>query len=236
MLRFIGIGSAFNTAMGNNSAYYKNGSSILIIDCGGNVFSRIMHYEILNNISNIYVLITHTHPDHFASLGDLIFYAYYAMNTKVTILTPDAENIILLLKYMGVNRDLFNLRKLEHENKISENKFEVSISYYNAVHVKELNCYSYMLELEGKRIFYSGDSSEMTSEMLAMLETGYIDIYYQDTSSFNFKDNPHLSFTKLCEVIKPDLRKNVFCMHIDEKFDKLDAIKQGFSIVQLEQE
>jgi hypothetical protein len=35
MLKFSGIGSAFNPALGNSNAYIRNNTSLLLIDCGG---------------------------------------------------------------------------------------------------------------------------------------------------------------------------------------------------------
>ena len=36
MLKFIGMGSAFNTGLGNTSAYIKKEDRMLLIDCGYN--------------------------------------------------------------------------------------------------------------------------------------------------------------------------------------------------------
>lgn len=53
-LNFIGNGSCFNTDFGNNSAYYidKKKQSLLLIDCGESVFTRIMKQGILEKIKD----------------------------------------------------------------------------------------------------------------------------------------------------------------------------------------
>ncbi|WAH38331.1 MBL fold metallo-hydrolase [Alicyclobacillus dauci] len=79
MLNFVGCGSAFNTALGNNSAYMKFDDTLFMIDCGSANFGRIKRANLLDGIKHIDVLITHLHPDHIGSLGDLIFYTYYNM-------------------------------------------------------------------------------------------------------------------------------------------------------------
>ena len=79
MLKFIGSGSAFNTKLGNTSAYYKIGHQMLLIDCGSNIFHRIKEHNLLEGIEDIHVLITHTHADHVGSLADLIFIAIIVM-------------------------------------------------------------------------------------------------------------------------------------------------------------
>ena len=40
MLKFIGTGSAFNTELGNTSAYIKQNKTLLLIDAGPTVFAR----------------------------------------------------------------------------------------------------------------------------------------------------------------------------------------------------
>ena len=73
MLDFLGLGSAFNTDLGNTSAYIKKNTSLLLIDCGSTVFSKLHRIGLLDGVSDIYVIITHTHADHIGSLSDLIF-------------------------------------------------------------------------------------------------------------------------------------------------------------------
>ena len=77
MLNFIGTGSAFNTELGNTSAFVKKNNSLLLIDCGGTVFHRFQELNIFEGLENLYIIITHTHPDHVGSLGEVIFYSYY---------------------------------------------------------------------------------------------------------------------------------------------------------------
>ena len=76
-LKFLGRGSAFNVEEGNTSAYYKSKNDMLLIDCGSDVFKKIVKKHLLDNVYDLYIAITHSHPDHIGSLGDLIFYCYY---------------------------------------------------------------------------------------------------------------------------------------------------------------
>lgn len=56
MFDFIGNGSAFNTERGNNSAFIKKNSSMILVDCGGTVFHRIKQLNLLQDIKNLYIL------------------------------------------------------------------------------------------------------------------------------------------------------------------------------------
>ena len=106
MLKFLGRGSAFNTKEGNTSAYIKENDVLFLIDCGSNIFAKIIDINLLDNVKEVHVAITHTHPDHIGSLGDLIFYCYYILNIKVNIITPN-KTIIDLLELMGIEKNLY---------------------------------------------------------------------------------------------------------------------------------
>jgi len=68
MLKFIGIGSAFNTKLGNTSAYIKQNGVLLLIDCGELTFDRILKMNLLDDVNEVHIAVIHTHPDHIGSL------------------------------------------------------------------------------------------------------------------------------------------------------------------------
>ena len=79
-LKFLGTGSAFNTKLGNTSAYLLNNdkSAMLLFDCGETVFSKLKPIlEKNKNISEFTICITHSHSDHIGSLPTLLYYLYY---------------------------------------------------------------------------------------------------------------------------------------------------------------
>ncbi|MDK2600591.1 MBL fold metallo-hydrolase [Bacillus stercoris] len=106
MLNFIGTGSAFNTKLGNNSAFIKKDNSLFLIDCGSTTFSRLKETGLLEDVEKVFVLLTHTHADHVGSLGDLILYGYYSMGKlgvpNVSVYSPFSLNIKNLLYMQGV--------------------------------------------------------------------------------------------------------------------------------------
>lgn len=235
MLKFVGHGSAFNTKLGNNSAYIKEGNTLFLIDCGSNTFDRIKEQNLLNGVEKIYVLITHTHPDHVGSLGDLIFYSYYSMGKMgepcVTVLSPKDVLVELLLKVMGVNSDLYNTEKFDEDMFINEDGFQIFLEGRKVNHVKELNCYAYVLTYKDETCYYSGDSNEIFDNILHNLHKGSFDYFYQDTCKADYEGNVHLSLRKLDELIDKSVRHKVYCMHLDESFDVLEAKKLGFNTV-----
>lgn len=236
MLNFLGIGSAFNTALGNTSAYIKRNSSILLIDCGSTVFSRVLKLDLLKDVTTSYIVITHTHPDHAGSLGELIFYCHYILNHKPKIFFPDASLLSSILNNMGVNAEFYELISATSTKIHDEFISDVDLTFVPSSHVSNIPSYSILLKYDKQAIFYSGDSKEISQSILESLEKGYIDILYQDTCGIDYEGNPHLYIGKLKDYIKPHLRSKVYCMHIDGSFEKKKAMDLGFNIAKLIEE
>lgn len=230
-LKFIGCGSALNTSLGNNSAFIKEGKSLLLIDCGSTTFSRMQDLSLLDDINNIYVLITHRHPDHISSLGDLIFYASYILKTRITILTPEKNNVIKLLEYMGVEQNLYNIVRLTKQYQLKNEDFDIGISFVRVSHVDYLECYGYILDYCNIRIYYSGDANDIPKAVLQDFYDNKLDYVYHDVCSYEYTNNLHMYINKLCTFFSKEDRNRVFCMHYDEDFDKNKALELGFMLV-----
>lgn len=238
MLQFIGYGSAFNTKLGNNSAYIKNGNHLFLIDCGSNIFEKIMTMKLLDGIEKITVLITHTHPDHIGSLGDLVFYSYYSMGkigeTSLTILSPKDVNVNVVLKSMGVGLGLYNTKTLEDKANMIDIGNNIIIKPAKVNHVPELKCYGYELCFNSVLMYYSGDCNEIPERILKNLNAGLYDVFYQDTCIADYDGNVHLSLKNLNELVDESIfvRQKVYCMHLDNNFDYRVARAMGFKTIE----
>lgn len=83
----------------------------------GDVFSRLKDMKVLNeNIKAITVFITHLHPDHIGSLGDLIYYCYFKtkLREKIKVISLDT-GIVTLLSLIGVPKDYYNSHIIESD-------------------------------------------------------------------------------------------------------------------------
>ncbi|SFS52730.1 MBL fold metallo-hydrolase [Marininema halotolerans] len=236
MLNFIGYGSAFNTNLGNNSAYIKEDNKLFLIDCGSNTFDRLKRSGLLNDVERIYVLLTHTHPDHVGSLGDLIFYGYYLIGQlavpNVTVLAPYDIEIKQLLKMMGVGENTYTLVQFNKSSDIPDESLHIKVNSIEVEHVKELKCFGYEIEYTGKLIYYSGDSNMIPKDILNRLNNREFDIFYQDTCQADYEGNVHLSLRRLDELVNHNVRDIVYCMHLDNGFDKKEAQNLGFNVVE----
>lgn len=241
MLNFIGRGGAFNTAEGNNSAFIKHGKHLLLIDCGSDTFSSLQRLNLLDNIEDITVIITHTHPDHIGSLGDLIFYNYYAMGqpgtTSITLVAVPEAGIMDILKGMGVSPALYSFMPLRLDNwhELQIDTATVRIKPKQSNHTfedyEEFPCISFYMSIGGANMYYSADSREIPDHLLTALQIDTLQYVFQDVCSSDYPGNVHLSYRELKEKIPENKRHLIQCMHLDKNFDYLQAQIDGFSIV-----
>jgi len=237
MLKFFGNGSAFNTELTNNSAFYKYDTrkhkKILIIDCGSSVFKAIKNSKVLDDVYEINVLITHTHADHVGSLADLVLYNFYVLKKKLNIFIHPNIKVKKILKENGVEKNMYNAVPIE-ENCHTTVDSVLSFTPFLTKHVDNLTCLSFSLSISdsvdpNKYIWYSGDSSVLPN-MVNFLNIYHY--YFIDTSMADYDGNVHLSLRKLTESVPLEKRHKFYCMHLDEKFNVEWAKDSGFNVVE----
>jgi phosphoribosyl 1,2-cyclic phosphodiesterase len=233
-LNFIGTGGAFNTELGNNSAYQIFNKHLFLIDCGGTVFDRLVKSGLLDMVEHATILITHTHPDHIGSLGDLIFYMHFVKKSNVRILSPKVVPLLEVLDIMGVHDMYFNMQLLSENdtNEMQIGSVTLDINPIEVNHQEGMHCYGYCITNLANDLtaYYSGDCNNIPEVVLADLEHGNIQTIYQDTTSLDYEGNIHLSLNKLEQLIAPEFRNQVFCMHLDSKFNPFQAKSLGFQV------
>lgn len=238
MLKFIGVGSAFNYEMGNTSAYIKENNNLLLIDCGETVFSRIKEMNLLTDVENVYIAITHMHSDHVGSLASLIEYAYSVKDITPNLILPSdeiesdaAENVLRnYLNILGVDEEHYDMTYAD----MMEDVFEglKTIEYKKIKHSKKIVSYSIELVFEDKNIVYVGDNNDMEyMNKLSYTMTENTKIYTDCTTKEN--DN-HISLEQLSQIFDEEKRKNVYCTHF-ENFDAYrEAKDMGFKVTSRE--
>lgn len=231
MLHFIGTGSAFNTELGNNSAFIKEKESLLLIDCGGMTFHRIQQLALLDGTKSVCTIITHMHPDHIGSLGEVIFYCYFILGFKATIIFPDEKLIRSYLRLSGASDEMYHLQAGQQVEIEDMHLGKVGLQFMKNSHVDTIPAYSFLMKSQKGTCYYSGDANTLPESIIALLEGKKIDVIYQDTCGIEYEGNAHLSLTKLEKLIPVELRSKVYCMHLDKhiKVEEIEAL--GFNCV-----
>lgn len=235
-LKFIGRGSAFNVAEGNNSAYYLNNlNQLLLIDCGESVFATIKQNNLFSNVKEIFVAITHTHSDHFGSLGSLALFAFFALKQKLNIIltgNKKQDNLIkFLLQNTGVTDNYVNYITCENfTEKMVDFK---TFNFYLTDHVQEIDAFCIVYETADGVTYYSADTNS-TELLEKYLKVENLDRIYMDTCLADYEGNVHVSLRRLLEVVPKELRHKVYAMHLDnaQLFEKL--AEHGFMVAEKE--
>ena len=230
---FLGIGSAFNTKLGNTSAFLKKNNSLFLIDCGGTVFHRLQELSLLEGLENLYIVITHTHPDHVGSLGEVIFYSYYILKHKPNIFFPKKEIIERFLNSIGVTAEMYNLNSLDVVDFNDAQLGEVSIEFLSVSHVDTIPSYGFIMKLNDRMFYYSGDANNLNNNILDKLKNGRLYRIYQDTCGLDYEGNSHLSLKKLCKIVPKEFRSKVYCIHLDKHITQEEIKDNGFGVVKI---
>jgi len=219
MLEFLGTGGAYARDLGNNSAFCKWDNNLLMIDSGESTLNSAIDNNIFEGVENAYILITHFHTDHVGTLGSLIFHLSI-LNIKTTVIYPNKKNMNILLGFFGVSTRCSSVSPSEVT--------AFKVKEYKQVH-ENMEAYGYLISLNGKTVFYSGDAKSIAEEPLQMLLKGELDCFYQDLRE-NLNEF-HLSFEEITAKIPMEYRKKVYCMHFDKSSDipKIQAL--GFNTV-----
>ena len=197
-LKFLGRDSGFGRE--NNSAYIEYENKFILIDCGFTVFSQLKNKFDFNKYDEIDVIITHLHNDHAGTLSQFILYMYFIYNKKVNVITK-CEKIKEFLDITGTPEDAYELKK--------ENEY---IKFIKTEHVKYLDAYGFELNINSKKIIYTGDTNTLEPFELYLKNA---DEFYVDVSRYG---GAHLKIDDIKEKLE-EIQKNgttVYLMHMDD--------------------
>ncbi len=227
-LNFIGNGSAWNIKLNNTSAFFKDEDNMLLIDCGESVAREIIRLDLLNEINNLYILITHTHSDHIGSLGTLLFYSKYHKKINNYLIVPNdnvyEDNIKAYLKISEISTEIQFENDEFLKNRLGLNEFQ----FLKATHVKSIPCYCFIFEDENNLLYYSGDNSNI--EYIKKYIKIPNSIIYTEVSNNPRLIEEHLFFNTLLENTDFEDRKRIYLMHLDQDSDEKIYEDYGFNI------
>lgn len=230
ILTFLGRGGAFNASEGNNSAYILEDNILFLIDCGEDVFGKLIRGNILKDVNEINVYITHLHSDHYGSLSSLLYYAKYVSKTPINIYTG-SKNLSQALQFSGNNEADYTLHIMYDRETVTLSN-NLSFTQIPISHTTELIAKGLILQYKDYTIYYSGDCNEVIYEALYAINSNPKTQYYQDTTLYDVA--PHLNINKLINATSPEQRKNIYCMHLEGEDIIPYAYANGLNVVSVD--
>lgn len=201
-LKFVGRGSAFNKTEPNNCAFYKKDGILFIIDCGEGALEGLVKAKAFDKVKHVYQIITHMHNDHVAELGKTFAYCNQVLGIKPNLINSLSIDLKKLAKH-GIKEDK-DFKRVEPI--VNNYKW---VNFLLVPHAKNMDSCALELYLDGKKIFYSGDCSNIPFAI-----DGY-DEYYLDCSE---SKNPlHMDIARIKQIIEKNKikKQRVFLMHIE---------------------
>lgn len=199
ILTFIGNDSGFGEK--NNSAYFEKNNDLFLIDCGATVFNEIKNKFDFKSFKNINIIITHLHNDHAGSLSQFILYMWFIFKKKVNVIS----NCIHIKEYLditGTPPESYEVKK-ELDN----------LKFIKTKHTDFLDAYGFIMDIDNKKILYTGDTANLDSFMPYL---NNINELYIDVSKFG---GAHIKVDDVLDILKDLKTKNIkiIPMHMDDK-------------------
>ena len=199
ILIFIGNDSGFGEK--NNSAYFEKNNDLFLIDCGATVFNEIKNKFDFKSFKNINIIITHLHNDHAGSLSQFILYMWFIFKKKVNVIS----NCIHIKEYLEITGT-------PPESYVIKDKLD-NLKFIKTKHTDFLDAYGFILNIDNKKILYTGDTVNLDSFM-PYLNT--INELYIDVSKFG---GAHIKVDDVLDILKDLKNRNIKItpMHMDDK-------------------
>ena len=215
ILTFLGRNTSFG---GNNtSAFLVNDNRLILIDCGTSVFYTLKTNFDLSQFSAIDIIITHLHPDHAGSLGQLLMYLGYCLKIKANVVCI-CKNIRTFLDITGVDRGLYTLSHIPE------------VTFIPTEHVKHLDSYGFKLDINDSSLVYTGDTSTL-QPFMQYLKKGINELYV-DVSDIG---GVHLKFSDCIDILAQiqQAGTKVYLMHLAADNEKYFSSSGLFDLAPL---
>lgn len=231
LLSFLGTGNMSNYELKNTSAYIKFDRTMLLIDVGLTTFYELRKKKLLDNLDEIYVAVTHLHPDHVGSLPALILYFLGNDKIKINLIVnsnfkEQRENLKKLLSLNGAFEEYYNFVDVKEVDSF----FKIGSSRIH--HCDELCSYAYEIIIDDDTTYYylgdNKDAEHFKSCYKKLRENDYI-----FTDICLSKNNVHLCLDEIKDIIDNKI-DNVIFMHFSSVEEMNLIEKQGYRIATIE--
>lgn len=230
------------TVLGTQSPYAKehnacpsfllsDGKNSLLLDCG----SGSHRFFDMNKLSNLGIVISHLHRDHY---NDLYNYMYSSLVMKNLKKLDRPISIYLPTQPTPIYEDIKN-EKLTHSNLIdieSNTKYKFGsyeFEFMQTIHSADILSYAIKIKIDNKIIVYSGDCSYKSKQLLVEFAKN-ADILICESSlltSYGFpKECNHLTSLQAGEIAKDANVKKLILNHFWPEEDTKNYYKEAKQI------
>jgi hypothetical protein len=234
-LTFLGRGAGFYPAEGSTSAYFIDTGELFLIDSGESVFDALIDKKILDSVSALNLFITHTHSDHTGSLGSLLLYASVVRKFKTNIIADEnvdyLPQIRTLLEIYGLSEKSYRIANVSEFD--SRYTMFNRVRYIKTFHCDELETCGILFETDKGLVFYSGDMKD-PAPLKEIIKSGQ-KIYgiYIDSNNDPEPNPYHIRLNEIYDIVPPELRSRVYCMHFNSAQCMDEARGFGFKVVEI---
>lgn len=222
-VHFLGCGAGYYPQLGPTAAYFREGTSLYVLECGTSVFERLVQADAFRGVERVTVFLSHVHADHVGSLGILLDYCYDVLGIQPLLIHPQAD-VNELMRRMGVSPQAYHYAPCMCAADVDG----VQAEFFSVRHAPDLSCYGYIITTADDCFSYSGDANDVPDAALAGLLAGRIRRHYQDTSAA--VSDFHCGLSLLLERIPEALRNQVYCVHLNADL-KDQILAAGFRLV-----
>ncbi len=231
-LNFLGRGASFYPQAGNNAAYFIDCDELFLIDCGEDVFGKLMSHDMFKGVKKVNLLVTHLHSDHIGSLGSLILFCHFALRNDLNIIIEDDLKYLKDLKHLveifGCTNDMVNYINI---NELKGYTMFDEIKFVETFHCSTLDCYGIKFKKGDIVTYYSGDTREL-KQVRDILKSEKVDYVYIDVNTSDDENRVHICID---EVLTLDSKyyPYIYCMHVNNQ-DCINKIQTyGLNLVEI---
>ena len=201
---FLGSGDAF-CAQGLHQAGYlvQAAGTTFLLDCGATTLCSLKREGVDANLIDT-ILISHLHGDHFSG-APLLFLEYVYMASRQHLLRvagPPGTRKRLMTLYGAMYKDAANepmpfpLEFIELTPQRQSRIGSINVHPFEVPHQENDISLGLLVEVEGRRILYSGDTG-WTEELVSRSQD--TDLFICECSFFETRMRSHLDYPRLAE-------------------------------------
>lgn len=223
-LEFLGVGGACAVELGGNCAFLKDGETLFLIDCCEEATAKLKAKNEFIHVSQVVVAITHTHFDHIAGLGTLIWFCNAVLNIKPKIIcnSPSFESHLRkFFDIVGLAEETFEF--IDASKIVVDN---CKVALMPTSHTNKLDCFGVMFVDEEGKYYYSGDTNDFETIKTFVHDDQFKKVYCETSWESH---GAHIKFDDL-QKIKSD---KLVLMHFEDAKLYDFAKQNGFNVAQV---